>query len=73
MEGNGNGLKVDLGEMFAVVSSSVSKSNVGPCGFCSLRVKANTVLCVQCGMWIHSRYAIVKTVTPKFSRNFTCR
>ena len=39
----------------------------------SLRVRVNSVLCVQCGKWIHSRCAGVKRVTSKFSRNFTCR
>ena len=51
----------------------MSKSKVEPCGVCSLRVKANSVLCVQCGRWIHGRCAGVKSVTPKLSRNFTCR
>ena len=32
----------------------------------------SSVLCVQCGKWIHGRCARVKTVTPRFSRNFTC-
>ena len=34
---------------------------------------ANSVLCVQCGKWIHSRCARIKRVTLKLSRNFTCR
>ena len=29
--------------------------------------------CVQYGKWIHGRFAGVKKVTPKFSRNFVCR
>ena len=49
------------------------KSKVDPCGVCSLRAKANPVLCLQCGRWIHDRYAGLKMVTPKFSRNFKCR
>ena len=40
---------------------------------CSLRVRANSVLCSQCGKWIHGRCAGVKIVTPKFSRKFPCR
>ena len=50
----------------------LSKSKVDPCGVCSLRIKANSVLCVQCGMWIHGRCAGVKRVTLKVSRYFTC-
>ena len=48
----------------------MSKSKGDPCGGCSLRVKANLILC---GKWIHGRCARVKRVTPKFSWNFTCR
>ena len=39
---------------------------------CSLRVKANSVLCVQCGKWIHGRCAGVTRLTPMFSRSPTC-
>ena len=28
---------------------------VDPCGAYNFRVKANSVLCVQCGKWIHGR------------------
>ena len=44
----------------------ISKSKLDPCGFCSLRVEANSVLCLQCGKLIHSRCAGMKRVTPKF-------
>ena len=45
------GLKVDLGKTNVTVSSAItknglSKSKVDPCEVCSLRVKANSVLCV---------------------------
>ena len=33
---------------------------VYPCGICKCRVKASSVLCVQCGKWIRSRCALVK-------------
>ena len=44
------GLKVNLGETKVMVSSGItkdgmSKSKVDPCGVCSLKAKANTVLC----------------------------
>ena len=29
-----------------------------------MRVMANSVLCVQCGKWIHGRCAEMKSVTP---------
>ena len=55
-----------------MTKDGVSKSNVDPCGVCSLRVKPNSLLCLQCDEWIHGRCARVKRVTPKFSRNFVC-
>ena len=64
------GLKVNIGNTNLVVcggitKGSMSKSMVDPCGVCSLRVKANLLLCVQFGKWIHSRCTRVKRVTPK--------
>ena len=56
-----------------ITKDILSKGKVDPCWVCQLRVKASSVLCVQCGSWIHGRCARVKRVTPEFSRNFTCR
>ena len=66
------GLNVDLGKAKVMVSGGItkdglSKSKVDPCGVCSLTVKANSGLCVLCGMWILSRCARVKRVAPRFS------
>ena len=37
-----------------ITMDDLSKSKAYPCGICSSRVKANSVLlCVQCGKWIH--------------------
>ena len=71
------GLKVNLGKKKVMVSSGIvqdglSKSNVDSFRVYSLRVKANSALCLQCGKCIHVRFAGVKRVTPKFSRNFAC-
>ena len=64
-------LKVNLGNAMIMASvgitkKGISKSKVNPCGVCSLRVKANSVLFVHCNKWIHGRCAGVKEVTPKF-------
>ena len=72
------GLKVNLGKTRVMVSGGItkdgmSKSNAYPCWVCSLRVKANSVLCVQCNKWIHSKWTGVKSVTNKFPGNLTCR
>ena len=55
-------MKVNLWKIKAMVSDGItkdgmSKSKVNPCGVCSLRVKANSALCLQCGKWIHGRCA----------------
>ena len=52
-----------------ITKDGMSKSKFEPCGVCSLRVKANSVLGAQCGKLIHSRCAEVKKVTPKSTRN----
>ena len=64
-------LKVMLGKTKVMISSGItqdglSKSNVDSCGVCSLRVKANSILCLQCGRWTHGRCAGVNRVTPVF-------
>ena len=52
------GLKVNLGKTKVMVSGGItkdglSKSKVDSCGVCRFKVKSNSVLCVQCGKWIH--------------------
>ena len=67
------GLKVNLRKTKVMVFSGItkdgmSKNKVDPCGVCRLRVKVNSVLCLQCGKWIHGRCAGVKWVTPVFKK-----
>ena len=59
------GLKVNLGKINFMVNGGItqdglSRSKVDPCRVCSLRVMANSALCVHCGKWIHSRCARAK-------------
>ena len=56
-----------------ITKDGLSTSKVGLHVVISWRVKANYVLCVQHGKWIHSKCIGVKMVTSKFSRNFLCR
>ena len=37
-----------------------------------MRVKASSVMCLQCGKWIHGRCAKMKGVIPKLSKKFIC-
>ena len=41
----------------SITKDGMSKINVDPCYVCSLRAKANSVLCLQCGKWIQDRCA----------------
>ena len=69
-------LNVNPGKTTVIVSGSItldglSKSKLDLYGICTLRVKANSVLCVQCGKRIYCRCAGVRRLTPQFSRYFT--
>ena len=61
-------LKANLGKTKVMVSGGITKdgmykNKVDPCEVCRLRAKTNSVLCAQCGKWIHGRCAGVKRVT----------
>ena len=49
-----------------ITKDDMSKSKVDPCGVCSLRVKVNSTICVQCDRLIQGRCAAVKRVTEVF-------
>ena len=53
-----------------ITKDDMSKSKFDPCRVCSLIVKANSVLCAQCGNWTHGRCAGVKMVSPKVVKKF---
>ena len=66
------GLRINLGKTKVIVRSRITKDGLSkhktdPCEVCSLKVKAYSVLCVQCGKWIHRRCDGVKRVMPKLS------
>ena len=63
-----NALKVKAGKTKEVVTSGITKNgffncDVDSCVVCILSVKADYVLCVQCGKWINGRCAGLKNVT----------
>ena len=66
------GLKVNLGKTKLMVSGGITKNGMSKSKVDSLRAKAKSAWCVQCGKLIYGRCAGVKRMTPKISRNFTC-
>ena len=51
-----------------ITRDSLSKSNFVPYVVCGLRVKANSVWCVQCGSWIHSGCNGIKLWLQSFGK-----
>ena len=71
-------MKVNLGKTIVMIIGHIAKDilfkgEVYHCGFCSLRVVDNSVLCVQCGGWIRKRCAGVKRLTQQFLQNVVGR
>ena len=73
MEGGfeSKGLRVILLKTKVMVSGGItqdclSKSKLYPCGVCFMRVKANSILCVQCVRCTHGRCDGVKRLLKSF-------
>ena len=72
------GLKLNFGIKKIMLSGRISKDGmhkckVNPCRVCSLTVKSNSALSVQCCKWIHDRCDGLKIVIPQFSTDITYR
>ena len=70
-------VNVCLGKINVMVSGGITKDRLSEgkvfkFGVCSLRVKAISALCVQCGRWIHGRCAAMNRVTAKVIKKFAC-
>ena len=57
----------------SITKDGLSKNKVDACGVCSLKVKGDSVLFVQCCTWIQRRCAGVKMASPKFLIHLACR
>ena len=68
------GLKVNLSKTKILVSGkeceSVVTSGEYPCGVCGRGVGANSVLCTECGKWVHKRCSGLQSVTR--ARDYVC-
>ena len=68
------GLKVNLSKTKILVSGkecqAVVTSGEYPCGVCGRGVGANSVLCTECGKWVHKRCSGLQSVT--LARDYVC-
>ena len=72
----GKGMRVNMGKtkmMVSGVGGEKEVSKVDPCGVCDKRVKANSILCIGCGKWVHRRCSGVKGVLKKVEGAFRCK
>ena len=64
-------MKIKVVANGVTIKDDLCKSRAEPCGAYSLRAKANSPLCVQCGKWIHGRCAGEKEAS-EISRHCVC-
>ena len=70
------GMKVNMSKTKVMVFGEGGErvvSKVDQCGVCDKRVKANSVLCVGCGKWVHKRCSGVKGALKKVEGVFKCK
>ena len=72
-----HGLRVNVNKTKVLVSSAehnkISVSNPKyPCGVCTFGVRANSILCTSCDLWVHKKYS-GKTDSLTDNKNFVCR
>ena len=70
------GLKVNLGKTKILVTGkeceSVITSGEHPCGVCGRGVGVNSVLCTECGKWVHGRCSGLPSVTRARDYDYVC-
>ena len=67
---------MNMGKTKVMVSGTEGEkevSKVDPCGVCDKRVKANSIVCVGCGKWVHKRCSGVKGALKKMEGVFQCK
>jgi hypothetical protein len=70
------GLKVNMRKTKVMVSGEGGErvvSTIDPCGVCDKRVKANSVLCMECKKWVHKRCSGVKGALKEVEGTFKCK
>ena len=55
-----------------ITTDALCKGEVETYGVSTLIVKANSVLCVQCGKWIRGRCIGEKRLTPRLPQKIIC-
>ena len=60
------GLNINLGKTKEMVSGGIAKDGLSEQRWiCSLKAKVNSVFCIQCVEWIHSRSVRIKRINSK--------
>ena len=57
--------KTDVMVSEGITKDGLSNNKVDPCGVCSLKVHTNSVMCVQCGEWMHGSCAALRGVDER--------
>ena len=70
------GLRFNVDKTKILVSGKVGltplPSGKHPCGVCARRVGANSVLCTECGKWVHKRCSGQKNVLDAQNYDYVC-
>ena len=60
-------MKIKVIDSGGTTKDGLSKGKVDTCGICILRVRMNSILCIECGKWTHGSCTGVKMVMAMFS------
>ena len=70
------GMKVNVGKTKCLVSGeggAKETSKIDPCTVCGKRVKANSIKCSGCKLWVHKRCSSEKGSLEKVKGTFRCK
>ena len=70
------GLRINMEKTKMMISGCSEEvpvqSGQHPCGVCGSGVRANSILCTQCGKWCHKRCSGLQRITERAAQVFVC-
>ena len=73
-ESKGMGVNLEKTKlMVSGIEEETFDRKIDPCGVCGTRVMSNSVLCTECGKWVHSRCTDKKKFAVYLNKNFVCK